>query len=388
MDFRPSTMENLVIRVMDIFNGIYSGKKVLVTGHTGFKGTWLSIWLDYLGAEVVGYALPPDTHPSIFETTGLAKRITHLEGDVRNYEELQRVIHNHKPDMVFHLAAQPLVRVSYAEPRYTYETNIMGTVNLLEAIRNSGTVRVCTVITSDKCYENQEWVYSYRENDPLGGFDPYSSSKAGSELIVGTYQRSYCNANNIALASARAGNVIGGGDWALDRLVPDAVRALAENRPILVRNPQAVRPWQFVLEPLSGYLWLGSQMWDKGIELASAWNFGPNDAVILNVGELTTRLIEKWGNGSWQDQSNNSEQSFHEALYLQLDCSKSRRILGWSPVYQLEEAISSTVDWYQNFYNNPNDDMYGFTLKHINEYVGQARKKGLAWTGTGDNDER
>lgn len=373
----------------NLFNGIYAGKKVLVTGHTGFKGSWLSIWLRAMGAQVVGYALPPDTKPSMFEVTGLHNHLVHMEGDVRDYEHLSRVVLEHRPDMVFHLAAQPLVRLSYQQPRYTFETNIMGTVNLLEALRASDTVRVCTVITSDKCYENHEWDYSYRENDALGGYDPYSSSKAGAELAISAYRRSFFNndSTQAAIASARAGNVIGGGDWALDRLVTDAIKSLVAGEPIPVRNPDAVRPWQFVLEPLSGYLWLAARLWQQGDELASGWNFGPNDDVIMNVGEIATRLAGQWGSGTWQDRSDSSLSAPHEANYLQLDCSKARRLLDWFPVYSIEQAIDATVAWYKNYYRPAGDDAYDLTLAQINDYVRQAQVKRVKWAGRIDTNE-
>ena len=373
----------------NLFSGIYSGKKVLVTGHTGFKGSWLSIWLKALGAEVVGYALPPDTKPSIFEVTGLRNRLIHIEGDVRDYEHLSGMVLEHRPDMVFHLAAQPLVRLSYQDPRYTFETNIMGTVNLLEALRASDTVKVCTVITSDKCYENHEWDYSYRENDALGGYDPYSSSKAGAELVVSAYRQSFFNTHSAqtTIASARAGNVIGGGDWARDRLVPDAIKSLAAGEPIPVRNPQAVRPWQFVLEPLSGYLWLAARLWQQGDELASGWNFGPNDDVIMNVGEIATRLAGRWGSGSWQDRADSSFSAPHEANYLQLDCSKARRLLDWFPVYGIEQAIDATVAWYKYYYQHPGGNAYDLTLAQIIDYVRQAQVKRVKWAGSIDHNE-
>ena len=365
----------------NLFDGVYEGKKVLVTGHTGFKGSWLSIWLIDLGAQVVGYALPPDTNPSIFDATGLRNRLVHIEGDVRDYEHLSRVVLEQRPDMVFHLAAQPIVRVSYQQPRYTFETNFMGTVNLMEALRTSDTVKVCTVITSDKCYENFEWDYAYRENDTLGGHDPYSSSKAGAELVVSAYRRSYFSTNltPIAVATARAGNVIGGGDWAVDRLVPDAIKSLAAGEPIPIRNPHAVRPWQFVLEPLSGYLWLAARLWKQGDKLASGWNFGPNDDQIMNVGEIATRLADQWGSGSWQDRSDSGLSAPHEANYLQLDCSKARRLLHWFPVYNIGQAIDATVAWYKSYYHHPSGDTYDLSLAQITDYIRRAQIKRLKW---------
>jgi CDP-glucose 4,6-dehydratase len=374
-----------------IFNGVYDGKKILITGHTGFKGSWLSIWLESLGAEVIGYALPAPTKPSLFEVAGIATHITSIEGDVRDGNHLERVLEKYEPDMVFHLAAQALVRLSYENPVQTYETNIMGTVNLLEAVRKCNSVRVCTVITSDKCYENKEWVYAYRENDALGGYDPYSSSKAGTELVVGSYQQSFFNpdkyeSHGVALASARAGNVIGGGDWSSDRIVPDAVRALADNKTIVVRNPRAVRPWQHVLESLSGYLWLAALMWDHGAKYSSAWNFGPNNFDNLTVGQLVDGIVKKWGSGEWTDASVNNILQLHEANILRLDCTKAQSLLGWSPVYGIAEAINATVDWYRNYYLKPVLNFYNATLAQIQTYVEKAKDIGLSWAGRCDNN--
>jgi CDP-glucose 4,6-dehydratase len=377
--------------VREIFNGVYEGKKVLITGHTGFKGSWLSIWLEALGAEVIGYALPAPTKPSMFKVAGIATHITSLEGDVRDGKYLDRVLEKYKPEIIFHLAAQPLVRLSYDKPVETYETNIMGTVNLLESVRKSNSVRVCTVITSDKCYENKEWVYAYRENDSLGGYDPYSSSKAGAELVVGSYRQSFFNpdmqnGHRAALASARAGNVIGGGDWSPDRIVPDTVRALADNKTIIVRNPRAVRPWQHVLESLSGYLWLAALMWEQGAKYSSAWNFGPNNFDNLTVGQLVDGIIERWGSGGWTDASVNNVLQPHEANILRLDCTKAQSLLSWSPVYGIDESINATVDWYRNYYLESSSDLYDVTLAQIQAYVEKAKDIGLSWVGRCDNN--
>ena len=373
-----------------IFKNVYAGKKVMVTGHTGFKGTWLSLWLRTLGAKVTGYALPPNTEPSIFKATGLGGRINSLLGDIRDSENLERVIQETRPEIIFHLAAQPIVSLSYQYPKVTYETNIMGTINLLEAVRKTDSIRVVVVITSDKCYDNREWVYGYRENDPLGGYDPYSSSKAGTELVVKTYQKCFfdwdrSDQKRAVLASARVGNVIGGGDWAQDRIVPDAVRALAAGEPIVVRNPYAIRPWQHVLEPLSGYLWLGALLWNEGQRYASAWNFGPNDVYDLSVGSLADAIINNWGSGSWHTKRHNIESARHEANYLKLDCSKARSLLGWEPVYRNHAAVTATVEWYKEFYAG-NSDLHQLTLAQIKAYAEKARQLGLAWTGEDDGD--
>lgn len=390
MEFKASTMENLGIRVRAIFNDVYAGKKVLITGHTGFKGSWLSIWLEALGAQIIGYALPPATQPSMFEALGIGKHVVSIIADVRDDQHLEQVMKEYKPEMVFHLAAQPIVRLSYESPRLTYETNVMGTVNLLEAVHNVDSVRTCTIITSDKCYENKEWVYAYRENDPLGGYDPYSSSKAGAELVVATYQRAFFNPDQyqnhqVALASARAGNVIGGGDWAVDRIVPDSVKALAEKKPIIVRNPHAVRPWQHVLDPLAGYLWLAARMWSEGSRYASAWNFGPDNVDNLTVGQLADSIVKYWGIGEWQA-ANGKTQPVHEANFLKLDCTKAKTLLDWSPVYQVDEAIKTTLAWYKNFYDGSALSSYDFTLAQINAYVKRAQEIGLSWAGKVDQN--
>jgi len=373
----------------NIFNGIYQGKRVLVTGHTGFKGSWLSIWLEHLGAEVIGYALSAPTEPSMFNLAKVDRHVTSIEGDVRDGQHLQDVVQEYKPDMVFHLAAQPIVRLSYREPVVTYETNIMGTVNLLEAVRKSKSVRVCTIITTDKCYENREWIYAYRENDRLGGYDPYSSSKACAELIVSSYRNSFFNPDEygrhgMALASVRAGNVIGGGDWAPDRIVPDTIRFLADNNPATVRNPLAIRPWQHVLEPLAGYLWVSALMWQHGIEYSSAWNFGPDSGDSLTVGQLVDIIIDRWGNGEWSNNySDNMVSQLHEANVLKLDCTKARTLLRWSPVLAIDEALDFTIMWYRSVYNQTEADIYKLTTKQIETYVKKAQNLSLMWSRGG-----
>lgn len=374
-----------------IFNDIYAGKTVLITGHTGFKGSWLSIWLKSMGASVIGYALPPATVPNMFEATEIGKHLINIEGDVRDTQHLEQVMANYEPDMVFHLAAQPIVRLSYEFPHLNYETNIMGTVNLLEAVRKTDSVRVCTVITSDKCYENKEWPYAYRENDPLGGYDPYSASKACAELVVGSYQKSFFNPDEYnqhktALSSVRAGNVIGGGDWGPDRIVPDCIRALAKNNQITVRNPNAIRPWQHVLEPLSGYLWLTALMWNQGSTYSSAWNFGPSNFDNLTVGQLVDKIVKYWGSGTWQNASAQNGKQVHEANYLKLDCTKSQNLLGWSPVYRIDEAIETTLDWYRTYYAS-NENIFDLTLAQIQTYVKKAQEIGLSWAGKGDSND-
>jgi CDP-glucose 4,6-dehydratase len=377
-------MGKLDFRLMEkIFNSVYKGKRVLITGHTGFKGSWLTSWLLLLGAEVIGYSLEPDYEPNLFETIELQKKIIHITGNVIDEEHLLYVFRRYKPDFVFHLAAQPLVRYSYREPRLTYETNVMGTVNILEAIRKTKSVKVCVVITSDKCYENREWVFGYRETDPMGGYDPYSSSKGCTELVVAAYRKSffidsskYSRKHIIALSSVRAGNVIGGGDWGEDRLIPDCVRALSQNRKILIRNPEAIRPWQFVLEPLSGYLWLAALMYQNSREFSDAWNFGPFENCIYNVEEVVKKIIELWGKGEYEVKP---DSKYHEGKLLKLDISKSRFYLDWKPIYNIDEALEKTMRWYNKYYKE-NANMFNYTLKQIKEYVGRAKKQGISWS--------
>lgn len=359
-----------------IFNNEYKGKKVLITGHTGFKGSWLTLWLKKLGAEIIGYSLEAPTEPSIFKITKLEGEITNTIGDVRDYEKLQETIIKYEPEIIFHLAAQPLVRLSYKEPKNTYETNVMGTVNILEAARNSSSVKAIVVITTDKCYENKEWIYGYREIDPMGGYDPYSSSKGCAELVVSAYRNSFYNKREIALSSVRAGNVIGGGDWAEDRLIPDFVRAVNENKSIVIRNPLATRPWQHVLEPLSGYLFLGALMLSDKQKYSSGWNFGPKDTDVLNVEDVLKIAIKSWGKGKIEiDKS----QQPHEANLLKLDISKVKSYLKWHPVYDVNKAIDITIQWYKTYYENTNIDMQEYTLKQIDEYEKEAQKQNLSW---------
>ena len=354
------------------FASIYNGKRALVTGHTGFKGSWLSIWLRELGAEVIGYSVEPPSVPNNFEACNLGSKITHIHGDVRDWEHLLETFNEHRPEFVFHLAAQPLVRHSYADPHTTYETNVMGTINLLEAVRQTKSVRAVVNVTSDKCYENREWVWGYRENDPMGGHDPYSSSKGCAELVTSAYLRSfflsddYENRHNVALASVRAGNVIGGGDWGADRLVPDCVRALSEGREIIIRNPNAIRPWQHVLEPLSGYLLLGAKLWYNGPKYSGAWNFGPMDSEIWTVKDVMKETIRCWGEGSYRIEKQGNPP---EAHWLKLDCSKARIDLQWKPRYTFKQALEKTVEWYKKFYQGSKAaDMLKFTRKQIEGY--------------------
>lgn len=362
MDLRQGPLEGLVMR-----SAFWQGKRVLLTGHTGFKGGWLSLWLQTMGAEVVGYALSPPSRPSLFEVAGVGFGMTSIVGDIRDLGHLRTVFAAHRPEIVVHMAAQSLVRPGYSDPVATYAVNVLGTVHLLEAVRETTSVRAVINVTSDKCYENREWVWGYRENEAMGGYDPYSSSKGCAELVTAAYRNSYFNPNRydahrVALASVRAGNVIGGGDWAADRLVPDIIRALVRHQPIQIRNPQAIRPWQHVLEPLSGYLLLARTLVEHGSAYAEAWNFGPGDDDARPVSWLVERLAGLWSNEArWQTDAETGQR--HEARHLKLDSSKARSRLGWAPRRGLEEALRATVEWYRAY--EEGRDMRDFTLGQI-----------------------
>ena len=345
----------------------WRGRRVLVTGHTGFKGAWLTLWLQQLGARVVGYALAPPTQPSLFELARPGEGIVSIHGDVRDLERLCAVLIEHEPEVVFHLAAQSLVREGYADPVGTYATNVLGTVHLLEAVRRAGGARAIINVTSDKCYENREWIWPYRENEPLGGHDPYSSSKACADLVGAAYRDSYLAGSGAALASARAGNVIGGGDWARDRLVPDLVRAFTQGTPAVIRHPQAVRPWQHILEPLSGYLLLAQALWGDGRRFSEAWNFGPDESEAQPVGWLVERSVAEWGAGAaWR---RDGDAHPHEAHLLRLDSSKATSRLNWRPRWNLDTALHHTIAWYKAW--AAGQDMRAFTLQQIAEYAEQ-----------------
>jgi CDP-glucose 4,6-dehydratase len=371
------------------FGGAYRGKRVLLTGHTGFKGSWLSLWLAQLGAEVTGYSLQPPTTPSLFEAARLEGTLRHIEADVRDSRRLRRVVAETRPHVVFHLAAQSIVRVGYRMPAETVETNVMGTVNILEAVRaaaadGSPHPLAVIVVTSDKCYENREWVYGYREDDPMGGHDPYSMSKAGAELAVSAWRRSFfpddkIPAHRVRLASVRAGNVIGGGDWGIDRVVPDCVSSLREGHPIGLRNPAATRPWQHVLDPLSGYLLLGERLMtaepDAAALHADAWNFGPMPDGAWTVARLVDEVVRNWGSGSWTDLSD--ARAPHEAAMLALCCDKARLRLGWMPAWDVPKAVAMTVSWYRHY--DAGEDVRELTLGQIAEYVSDAAGRGVSW---------
>ncbi|MEC5216774.1 CDP-glucose 4,6-dehydratase [Actimicrobium sp. GrIS 1.19] len=344
-------------------------KRVFLTGHTGFKGAWLSMWLQDLGALVTGYALAPPTSPSLFECANVGAGMTSVIGDIRDPRHLTHAMQEARPDIVIHMAAQPLVRYSYENPVETYETNVLGVVYLLEAIRNTPSVRAVVNVTTDKCYDNKEWIWAYRENEPMGGYDPYSSSKGCSELVTSAYRNSFFNPDNyaqhrVAIASARAGNVIGGGDWASDRLIPDILRAIAERRPVDIRNPLAIRPWQHVLEPLAGYLSLAEKLYDFGPAFASAWNFGPRLDDARPVEWIVGCLTQQWGDGaSWQ---HDTLPQHHEATYLKLDITKAMNSLNWSPKWNLEQALIKIVSWQKAWLNA--EDMRAYSLLQIKSY--------------------
>ena len=350
----------------------WHGKKVFLTGHTGFKGSWLCLWLNSLGAQVTGYALDPPTNPSLFELAGVGQLVTSVIADVRDLERLKAEMAAASPEIVIHMAAQPLVRDSYKIPVETYAINVMGTVHLLEAVRSCPSVKAVVNVTTDKVYENREWVWGYRENEPFGGYDPYSNSKGCSELVTAAYRSSYFNPHDygrhgVAVATARAGNVIGGGDWAGDRLIPDIIRAILAGQPVQIRNPHAIRPWQHVLEPLSGYLMLAHRLHEEGVAFASGWNFGPPERDARPVQWLVERLCSKWGDGaSWQL---DSAEHPHEAHYLKLDCSKAHSELGWSPLWGLEKALESIVAWTKVY--QAGGDLRDISLQQIQTYGAQ-----------------
>jgi CDP-glucose 4,6-dehydratase len=347
-------------------------KKVLITGHTGFKGSWLSLWLQQLGAEVTGYALPPPTNPSLFEFVKVAQGMTSVIGDIRDGTQLTNMMRQAKPDIVIHLAAQPLVRRSYIDPVETYSTNVMGTVHLLEAVRQTPSVRAIVNVTTDKCYENKEWIWGYRENEPMGGFDPYSNSKGCAELVTAAYRNSFFNKKNhdehqVALATARAGNVIGGGDWANDRLIPDILCAMESAQSVKIRNPKATRPWQHVLEPLNGYLVLAEKLYTEGQAFSEAFNFGPAEGDAKPVQWIVEQLIQGWGEGaSWHVDGGTHP---HEAHYLKLDISKARVMLGWKPQWNLTQALQAIIVWHKaHSAHKSSTEMRSLCLQQIKDY--------------------
>lgn len=364
MEFWFGAVESLAMN----FN-FWQGKRVFLTGHTGFKGSWLSIWLKSLGAEVTGYSLKPNTKLNLFEEAKLDKSMISIIGNILDLENLQKSIKNANPDIVIHMAAQALVQNSYKNPVETFSTNVMGTVNLLEAVRNSNGIKVVIIITSDKCYENKEWNWGYRENEPLGGYDPYSSSKACAEIITAAYRTSYFNENQynnhgLALATARAGNVIGGGDWAENRLIPDILKAFEKEEQVRIRKPKAIRPWQHVLEPLRGYLILAEHLFHSGTNYAEAWNFGPDEKDVKSVLWITENMAKMWDKKiKWKI---DEEEDYHEANFLKLDSSKARVKLNWKPILEVKDSLQLVIDWSKK--RKLNNNVFDLTLEQIKNY--------------------
>ena len=364
-----------------MFNNIYQGRRVLVTGHTGFKGSWLCAWLLDLGTTVGGYSIGIPTDPSHFKALNLADRVECFQGDVRDKNSLQQAIDKFRPEIIFHLAAQSLVRKSYEDPILTFTTNSIGTLNLLECLRNQPSIIACVLITSDKCYENVEWVWGYRENDRLGGKDPYSASKACAELISNAYMQSFFKENGPNIATTRAGNVIGGGDWASDRIVPDCIRAWSEKKSVITRNPKATRPWQHVLEPLSGYLTLGQKLFSENSKCKNqSFNFGPLEEVNQSVGDLITEMTKYWPEAKSEVQQN-IESSKPESTLLKLSCEKSHQLLEWHAVLNFSETVRMTGEWYHSFYlKKSSNNISELTCKQIETFTKIATQSNLAWT--------
>lgn len=356
--------------MIDIFNSFYHGKRVLVTGHTGFKGSWLSIWLHELGAEVIGVAKEPFSERDNFLLSGIGRKIkADIRADICDGERMKEIFREYQPEIVFHLAAQPLVRLSYEIPVETYQTNVMGTINILEAIRATDNVKVGVMITTDKCYENKEQIWGYRENEPMGGYDPYSSSKGAAEIAIASWRNSFFNPaqyekHGKSIASVRAGNVIGGGDWALDRIIPDCIKALEAGRVIDIRSPKAIRPWQHVLEPLSGYMLLAQKMWNEPARYCEGWNFGPRAESISTVWDVATKVVENYGEGALRDLSDPA--ALHEAKLLMLDISKAKFQLGWEPRMDINQTVGLTVDWYKRYRD---EGAYDVCVGQIKEYL-------------------
>jgi CDP-glucose 4,6-dehydratase len=354
---------------IDIFDNFYKGKKILVTGHTGFKGSWLSIWLHELGAEVIGVSLDPFSESDNYVLSKIKDKIVDLRGDIRDEKLMKNIFQKYKPEIVFHLAAQPLVRLSYDIPVDTYSTNVMGTIHIMEAMRCTESVKVGVMITTDKCYDNKEQVWGYRENEPMGGYDPYSSSKGATEIAISSWRRSFFNPSEYekhgkSIASVRAGNVIGGGDWALDRIIPDCVRALEKNQVIDIRSPKAIRPWQHVLEPLSGYMLLAMKIWKEPKKYCEGWNFGPRIESIATVWDISSKVIQNYGRGELRDLSDPN--ALHEAKLLMLEISKAKFELGWEPRLNIDETIALTIDWYKKY---KTQDVYSLCLQQIKQYL-------------------
>ncbi|RXJ84406.1 CDP-glucose 4,6-dehydratase [Arcobacter cloacae] len=361
--------------MQNLFSGIYKNKTVLITGHTGFKGSWLCFWLKQMGANVIGYSLDAPTTPNHFELLNLD--IISIKGDIKNFEHLNTIFQTYKPDIVFHLAAQSLVKYSYDNPIETYETNVIGTLKVFEACKNANTKCIVN-ITSDKAYENKEWIWGYKETDSLGGYDPYSSSKSCSDILTNSYRNSFFNPkdykkrHNTLIASCRAGNVIGGGDWAKDRLMSDIMLSISQNKKVEIRNPNATRPWQHVLEPLSGYLYIGQKLFEEKVEFSEAWNFGPNNESNITVKDVLKNVKKYWDK---LDYEINLNSEFHEANLLKIDSTKANTILKWNNVWDKSKSIEKTVNWYKNFYENNKV----LTSEDLMNYILDAKEKGVSW---------
>lgn len=358
--------------MIDLFDNFFKGKRVLVTGHTGFKGSWLSIWLHELGANVTGVALDPYSDKDNYVLSGIGEKIENdLRADIRDGEKLKDIFREYQPEIVFHLAAQPLVRLSYEKPVETYEANVMGTINVMEAIRVTDSVKVAVMITTDKCYENKEQIWGYRENEPMGGYDPYSSSKGCCEIAISSWRRSFFNPadygkkHHVSIASVRAGNVIGGGDWSKDRIIPDCIRALEAGKPIEIRSPHSIRPWQHVLEPLSGYMLLAKKMWEQPTAYCEGWNFGPRMESVTPVWDVATMLVNDYGKGELKDVSDPN--ALHEAKLLMLDITKAHVRLGWRPRMNISQCIKLVADWYKRY---KTEDVYSLCVEEINKFIG------------------
>lgn len=357
--------------MIDIFDNFYCGKRVLVTGHTGFKGSWLSIWLHELGAEVVGVSQDPFTNRDNYVLSGIGnKMMADLRSDICDGQKMKEIFQKYQPEIVFHLAAQPLVRYSYEQPVETYEANVMGTINVMEAIRATSSVKVGVMITTDKCYDNKEQMRGYKEDDPFGGYDPYSSSKGACEIAIQSWRRSFFNPedygkkHHVSLASVRAGNVIGGGDWALDRIIPDCIKALEQDKVIDIRSPKAIRPWEHVLEPLSGYMLLAKKQWEHPTEFCEGWNFGPESESVSTVWEVATELIKNYGKGQLKDSSDPN--AVHEAKLLMLDITKAKTKLGWKPRMNMQQCMDLVADWYKRYRS---DNVYQLCVEEIEKFV-------------------
>lgn len=357
--------------MIDIFDNFYCGKRVLVTGHTGFKGSWLSIWLHELGAEVVGVSQDPFTNRDNYVLSGIGnKMMADLRSDICDGQKMKEIFQKYQPEIVFHLAAQPLVRYSYEQPVETYEANVMGTIHVMEAIRTTSSVKVGVMITTDKCYDNKEQMRGYKEDDPFGGYDPYSSSKGACEIAIQSWRRSFFNPedygkkHHVSLASVRAGNVIGGGDWALDRIIPDCIKALEQDKVIDIRSPKAIRPWEHVLEPLSGYMLLAKKQWEHPTEFCEGWNFGPESESVSTVWEVATELIKNYGKGQLKDSSDPN--AVHEAKLLMLDITKAKTKLGWKPRMNMQQCMDLVADWYKRYRS---DNVYQLCVEEIEKFV-------------------